>query len=1149
VGVDCPTCQTENRAEARFCRACGGALALTCPSCHASVAAEQSFCDECGHDLTVAEPAREPERTAERRLVSVLFADLVGFTALSESRDPEEVRELLSRYFETCRRLVERYGGVVEKFIGDAVMAVWGTTANEDDAERAVRTGLDLVAAVSSLADELGADDLHLRVGVLTGEAAVTLGAQGEGMVAGDLVNTASRIQSLAEPGTVVVGDTTRRATEAAIAYEDIGFHPLKGKTEPVRLHRARRVIAARRGEGRSAGLEAPFVGREREFRLVKDLFHASADEGRARLVSIIGVAGVGKSRLGWEFEKYTDGLADDVYWHRGRCLAYGEGVAYWALAEMVRMRARISEEEGADTALPKLREALAGFVPDVEERAFLEPRLAHLLGLAERSAPDKEDLFSAWRLFFERMAGAQPVVLVFEDLQWADAGLLDFIEYLLDWARDHPIYVLSFARPELAERRAAWGAGRRDFTSLYLEPLRPDDVGALLDGLVPGLPDELRERVVAQADGVPLYAVETVRMLLDRRLLRKDGAEYRPAGLIETLAIPETLQSLAAARLDSLPPDERHVVEDAAVLGRTFTRQGLAAVSGKSEEDVEPHLQSLIRKELLVRQLDPLSPEQHQLAFPQDLVRRVAYETLSARDRKTRHLAAAAFLEREGDDDIAAVVAAHYLDAYRLGTKDADAAELRAKAGVCLLRAGERASSLASAGEACRYFAHAAELEDDDAVRSNLFEQAGMEAGRDGQFARAHELLQQAIDLHEARNEEHAAARVAARRAEFLRSEDRISEALELMETAYRALAGKGTDPDTALVAAQLARIAYFAGERARALEAVEIALDMGEALRLPEVIAEALTSRATLLYHRPHEATALLQEAINVARENELPTAQLRAQFNLSGAHIEQDRLADAAAVLEDALAYARRRGDRTWESAARGQLGEVLVMMGDWPRAWVLLEDVALDRGPAMVESIQMAPVHTMLVWRGELDLATALLDRMSGLATSTDLQTQAVFLVAHGDLLRALGRPQEGLAEIVRGVKLWRELYQPHYAIDGYGRAFDAALEDDDVEGARRILHDIESLEPIERRRFGYAHAHRMRANLEARGGQDPHENFAAAERLFREIGALYQLAVVLAEHAEHGGDGAEEARRLFEHMGATPWLERLAGLPV
>jgi class 3 adenylate cyclase len=694
--VTCPSCDTENRPGARFCRGCGIALGQACPSCGAGATPDQRFCDVCGHELGAATASApgQPERVAERRLVSVLFADLVGFTALSESRDAEEVRELLSRYFETCRRLVERYGGTVEKFIGDAVMAVWGApTANEDDAERAVRTGLDLVAAVAALSDELGAD-VRLRVGVLTGEAAVSVGARGEGMVAGDLVNTASRIEGVAEPGTVVVGDVTRRATEAAIAYEDLGFHRLKGKTEPFRLHRARRVIAARRGGGRAAGLEPAFVGREREFRLLKELFHASAEERRARLVSVVGIAGVGKSRLGWEFEKYIDGLVDEVLWHRGRCLAYGDGVAYWALAEMVRMRVRISEEEGVDTALPKLRESLASFVPDADERAFLEPRLAHLLGLAERSARDKEDLFSAWRLFIERMAAVDPVVLFFEDLQWADAGLLDFIEYLLDWSRNHPIYVITLARPELAERRSGWGVGRHDFTSLFLEPLAPHLMEALLAGTVPGLPGELCGRIVAHADGIPLYAVETVRMLLDRSLLKRDGEQFRPAGPIETLAIPETLQSLAAARLDTLEPEERRLLEDASVLGRTFTRAGLAAVAGRSEDELEPHVQSLLRKEILTRQLDPLSPERNQLAFLQDILRRVAYETLSVHDRKRRHLAAAEHLTRDGDDEIAAVLAAHYLDAYQLGPNDDDADELCGLARLALPR--RRARELA---------------------------------------------------------------------------------------------------------------------------------------------------------------------------------------------------------------------------------------------------------------------------------------------------------------------------------------------------------------------------------------------------------------------------------------------------------------------
>jgi class 3 adenylate cyclase len=390
--VNCPNCGADNRPDAKFCRECGSAIDVRCPTCGASNEPGQKFCDECGTALAgrppVAPTTAAGSPAAERRLVSVLFADLVGFTTLSEGRDAEEVRELLSRYFESCQRLISLYGGTVEKFIGDAVMAVWGTpTAEEDDAERAVRAALDLVPMVSALGQEVGAPELRARAGVVTGSAAVTLGAVGEGMVAGDLVNTASRIQAAADAGSVLVGESTRRATEAAIAYGDAGVHELKGKAEPVRLFRALRVTAGRGGALKGGGLEPPFVGREREFRMVKDLFHASAEERKAHLVSVVGIAGIGKSRLSWEFEKYVDGLADDVWWHRGRCLAYGDGVAYWALAEMVRMRCRIAEDDEPTAAHEKLRATLAEHISDRTERQWVEPRLAHLLAL-EAAAP-----------------------------------------------------------------------------------------------------------------------------------------------------------------------------------------------------------------------------------------------------------------------------------------------------------------------------------------------------------------------------------------------------------------------------------------------------------------------------------------------------------------------------------------------------------------------------------------------------------------------------------------------------------------------------------------------------------------------------------------------------------------------------------------
>ena len=664
----------------------------------------------------------------------MLFADLVGFTMLSESRDSEEVREIQSRYFDSCRRLIELYGGTVEKFIGDAVMAVWGTPiATEDDAERAVRAALDLVAAVSALGDELGAAELRARAGVLTGEAAVTIGAEGEGMVTGDIVNTASRIQSLAPAGSVYVGDSTRRTTEQTIVYENAGSHELRGKSGLYPLWRALRVVSGARGSLKSQGLEAPFVGRDRELRLIKDFFHGCVDEGKAHLVSVTGVAGIGKSRLVWEFFKYMDGLPQLTYWHRGRCLSYGEGVTYWALADMVRMRCRIVEDEHAASAVAKLETVLAEHVPDEEERRFVEPRVAHLLGLEEGSRYERDDLFAAWRVFFERLADVNPVALVFEDMQWADDSLLDFIDYLLEFTRSSPLFVVMLARPELQDKRPTWGAGRRNFTSLYLEPLSERAMEELLSGLVPGLPDEVRAQILERAEGIPLYAVETVRMLLDRGALVLDGPVYRPTGPIASLDVPETLQALIAARLDGLAPDERRLLQDASVLGKTFTKPALAALSGVSEAELDQLLGSLVRKEVLGVQADPRSPEHGQHSFLQDLVRHVAYETVSKKERRTKHLAAAEHLEATfpEEEEIVEVLAAHFLDAYNAAPDADDAHEIEARAREMLVRAGDRAASLAAAREAQRYFEQAAELTNDQLTRADLHVRAGRMAWR----------------------------------------------------------------------------------------------------------------------------------------------------------------------------------------------------------------------------------------------------------------------------------------------------------------------------------------------------------------------------------------------------------------------------------
>jgi class 3 adenylate cyclase/tetratricopeptide (TPR) repeat protein len=1156
----CPSCGTENEPGRKFCGECGSPLALVCRSCGSPNSPGVKFCGECGAQLAAAGPAHPPREapTSERRHVSVLFADLVGFTALSESRDSEEVRELLSAYFERCKQLVERYGGTVEKFIGDAVMAVWGTpVAKEDDAERAVRAALDLVAVVAELDPQLRA-----RAGVLTGEAAVTIGAESQGMVAGDLVNTAARIQSAAEPGTVLVGEATKRATEAAIAYDDAGPHELKGKAEAVQLFRALRVMAGRAGALRSSVLEAPFVGRDRELRLVKELFHGSADEHKAQLVSVTGIAGIGKTRLSWEFEKYIDGLAADAWWHRGRCLSYGEGVAYWALAEMVRMRADIVEDEEPASAREKLRATVEEHIPDEEERRWVEPRLAHLLGLEEGTPGDQENLFSAWRILFERMAEQSPTILVFEDMQWADAGLLDFLEYLLEWSRNHPLFVLVLARPELADKRPSWGGGKRSFTSLYLEPLSPQSMEALLTGLVPGLPEELRKRILERAEGIPLYAVETVRMLIDRGLLVQEGSVYRPAGTIGTLDVPETLQALIAARLDSLTQDERRLVQDGAVLGKTFTRQGLAALTGATADELEPLLAGLLRKEILSIQADPRSPDRGQYSFLQDIVRRVAYETLARRERKSMHLAAADYLSSlwsGEEDETVEVVAAHYVDAYLAAPDDPDAEQIRSRAREMLVRAGDRADSLGANVEAQRAFERAVELEDDPFRRAELLERAGTMARAGARTDEASAHYGRAIELFEAAGATHPAARVSARQAEILWDRGRLEQGLDSMNRSFEVLSQDEPDEDLAGLAAQLGRFLFFAGETELAFQRIEAALDLAEALSLPEILSMALNSKAIMLVARDRlkEGLAVLRYALEVALEHEKPSAALRAHYNLADTLARADRYEEAADCVRDGLALARRVGNRYWEGLLLGQVYP-LFALGRWDEVLAVTSELPEEKWTEARQAFTgLASVGVLVhVHRGSLDEAERVVDLFEVLQSSSDVQEQASYGCGRASLLLARGDAAEALqaAEAAFAVRDSMGV-TVEYVKEAFGLAADAALELGDEAKVEELVAAVDRLPPGRYPQFLRAQSSRLKARLAVRRRDESEAErlFKGAAGLFRELAVPFYLAVTELEYAEWlsaQGRAAEaeallaEARETFEILAARPWLERV-----
>jgi class 3 adenylate cyclase/tetratricopeptide (TPR) repeat protein len=912
------------------------------------------FCGSCGSAIA------EAPRSEERKVVTVLFADLVGFTGRSERMDVEDVRGTLAPYHALLREELEHYGGTVEKFIGDAVMALFGApVTHEDDPERAVRAALSIRAAIDRLNEREPGLDLHVRVGVNTGEALVVLGAdagRGEGVASGDVVNTAARLQGAAPVDGILVGETTYRATDRAITYRPADPVVAKGKAQPVSVWEAVEV-RARLGVDVILRPTTPLVGRQAEIDLLVDALRRSRAEHAVQLVTLVGVPGIGKSRLVWELFEAVERDPDFITWRQGRSLPYGEGVTFWALGEMIAAQAGILDSDSADEAGVKLAATVSDLIEDPGEAAWVTEHVRALAGLETGGGGGddrRSEAAAAWRRFLEALAERHPLVLVFEDMHWADDALLDFVDHLVDWASGVPMLVVCTARPELLDRRREWGGGKRNALTIALSPL-PDVemarmIGTLLEQAV--LPAETQATLLSTAEGNPLYAEEYVRMLIDRGHLRHETGRWRLAA--GDVPVPESVHGLIAARLDDLPADQKQLLQDAAVLGKVVWLGALVEMSGASRFEVEERLHGLERREMLRRERRSSVGGELEYAFRHVLVRDVAYGQIPRAQRAEKHRRAAEWIEslsadRENAPDM---VAHHYSQALDY-TRDAgrDTGDLERLARIAFRDAAERACALNSISSALRHYHAALALwpEEDpewpilvvDTADVGLNVQADLMTDRLG---RASDRLTASGDF------------ASAGKAEMLVgfrhwNEARTAEAVAAHSRAQELVERAEPSPTVAYVMTRLAINLMLRGRFEATLALCDRAEAVADRFGLDEIRAHILNTRGvTRVNHGDLRGHADQEESIAIAERLNSAEAMIRGYKNYGSTLMEQGDLRRAAELEQRGVDAARRFGAEFHLMWFETELGILAYWAGDWDAA-----DAAFGRLDAWIASV--------------------------------------------------------------------------------------------------------------------------------------------------------------------------------------------------
>ena len=1125
--MSCPACGTENPPGARFCMGCGARLERSCPSCGTKAPAEAHFCMNCGASLD--EPAaRLPERPPEeRRQVTVLFADLSGYTAFAERMDPEAVKALVDRALMRLGREVERYGGTVDKYIGDNVMALFGApVAHEDDAERAVRAGLGMQYAMEEVNEGLpGGVDFNLRVGVNTGE--VLAGAVGEAYtVTGDTVNVASRLQSAARPGSVTVGERTMRASEGAVSYRALEPLDLKGKAEPVPAWEAIGLIAEQPMGRVAPARESPLVGRNHELAALETLYQRVLEEGTPQLATLIGEAGVGKSRVLREFERRLSEHPSAPTVRTGRCLPYGSGIVFWALGEVIRGEAGIVDSDSADEAWSKLSRyvsELRGDEGDASDRQAA--MIGRLLGVEvppelvpREDDPERarESFFSALRSGIEAIARRRPLVIAFEDIHWADDGMLAAIEHLAQWVRG-PLLLVCLARDELLDRVPGWGGGRRSATQLLLNPLTDDQARELVQALLPA-GREMVPAVAERSGGNPLFAEE-----MAHRLAEEGGSAGGE--------LPDTVQGVLAARLDSLDPFERRLVQQASVVGRTFWEDSLAPLASAEGRDLGRALATLREKDILAPVSEGILEGERELAFKHVLIRDVAYGMLPKAVRSRKHFEVGAFLEqRHGDrtDEVVALLADHYGRAAALGREGGvpadELATMRDRAVRFLEEAGDAAARLYSNREAAEHYRHARDVARQNGVLDVEATGGGMETVsvrvgeklgdvslRLGRVDEAITVWEDCLSWHRGQEDLERVADLHRKIGAGLSHKGERKAAIEHYQKGINLL--KDGPPRLELVRLyeEAAWLYLHTGDNMLAIYASE------KALRLAEKLGETrAASRAHGIFGRvfgrigdTEKARQNLERAVELARgsdhgETIIALSALGRQLEISEADVSGAR--DA---YEEALRLAQQMGMLPAQVELHAWLAQLAVYCADWEGVESSTEASAeLAEREGLVGKLCLPyALRGILRWReGRLDEANVLFSRAIELAEQvgwSELAFQALV----------------GLAMALRD----------QGDLDGAVNALDQAIEVCERAG---LL--AQSIQAMGTRAVVLSLAHRPRAAREAAA-----LTAQMAERLHYPLGA----AAALEARGAASEDPVEGAELLAEAEAAWAALDR------